>query len=271
VRRKNIERMKDTEAPKQLEGTVRMKDGVKPKQLKGVVRKKDYRENERQRDAKATRKRRENEKYREDERRTDSEATRMHREDEEYREYERQRDAEARMDRKSDEERERERTLEYEIRNHENVLVKKYQAVLKCGTTFCSVSCENLFFQKSVSVLNKDKLRSKLTDFLQTELPVIFQAAALILSCTCKTALTSERVPRLCVSNGLRFPNIPDHLLHLTPLEERLVSPRIPFMNIRPLGVDKQFGVTGSVVNVPVALDTMVSVLPRTHDQTHTI
>jgi hypothetical protein len=41
-------------------------------------------------------------------------------------------------------------------------------------------------------------------------------------------------------------------------------------MNVRPLGVDKQFRERGSVENAPVELDTMVSVLPRTHYQTHT-
>jgi hypothetical protein len=65
----------------------------------------------------------------------------------------------------------------------------------------------------------------------------------------CKTGLTSVHVPRLCVSNGLHFSEIPDYLPQLAPLEERLVSPRIPFINIRPLGLDKQFGIRGSAVN----------------------
>ncbi|KAG8176713.1 hypothetical protein JTE90_003345 [Oedothorax gibbosus] len=34
-------------------------------------------------------------------------------------------------------------------------------------------------------------------------------------------------------------------------------------MNIRPLGIDKQFGARGSIVNVPVSVDNMVSVLPE--------
>jgi hypothetical protein len=115
VGKKNTEMMKDTETPRQLEGVVRMK-----------------KKNERQRDAEATRGRRE------DERRREVEAAKRRSEDEEYRDPEARR-----MERQSDEVRERERTLEYERRNH--VLVKKYHTALKCEPTFCCVSCENLF------------------------------------------------------------------------------------------------------------------------------
>jgi hypothetical protein len=57
----------------------------------------------------------------------------------------------------------------------------------------------------------------------------------------------------------------------LTELEERLISPRIPFMVIRSLGSCKQFGLKGNLVNVPMNVDTNVSVLPRSFSDTHTI
>ena len=64
---------------------------------------------------------------------------------------------------------------------------------------------------------------------------------------------------------------MPDCLKILTELEERLASPRIPFMVIRSLGSCKQFGLKGNLVNVPMNVDTNVSVLPRSFSDTHTI
>jgi hypothetical protein len=88
---------------------------------------------------------------------------------------------------------------------------------------------------------------------------------------TCRKQCIAGKVPKLSLANGLNYPKIPDCLLGLTCLEERLVSPRIPFMQIGSLGVDRQCGLKGSVVNVPVSVDTSVSVLPRSFDQTFTI
>lgn len=48
----------------------------------------------------------------------------------------------------------------------------------------------------------------------------------------------------------MSFPKKPA-VLDLTPLEERLVSPRIPFMQIRELPRGGQLLIHGNVVNVP--------------------
>ncbi|CAF1096377.1 unnamed protein product [Rotaria magnacalcarata] len=80
-----------------------------------------------------------------------------------------------------------------------------------------------------------------------------------------------NKIPTPCLSNGLAFYEIPDCLKILTELEERLISPRIPFMVIRSLGSYKQFGLKGNLVNVPMNVDTNVSILPRSFSDTHTI
>ena len=60
---------------------------------------------------------------------------------------------------------------------------------------------------------------------------------------TCDTyARGNKKVPRLALSNGLDFNAIDESLENLNELEERLCSPRIPFLKIRPLGWDKQKG-----------------------------
>ncbi|CAF3666138.1 unnamed protein product [Rotaria sp. Silwood1] len=79
------------------------------------------------------------------------------------------------------------------------------------------------------------------------------------------------KIPNLCLSNGLAFYEVPDCLKILTELEERLISPRIPFMVIRTLDFCKQFGLKGNLVNVHMNVDTNVSILLRSFSDTHTI
>lgn len=60
-------------------------------------------------------------------------------------------------------------------------------------------------------------------------------------------------------------------LQDLSPLEERLVSLRIPFMQIRPLGSEQQSSLKGNVVNVENDLDVCAKILPRRFDDTSTV
>ena len=59
--------------------------------------------------------------------------------------------------------------------------------------------------------------------------------------------------------------------LNLIPLEERLISPRIPFMQIRELPRGGQLSVHGNVVNVPADANSTVSTLPRSINESQTI
>ncbi|GFY10453.1 helitron_like_N domain-containing protein [Trichonephila clavipes] len=74
--------------------------------------------------------------------------------------------------------------------------------------------------------------------------------------------------------NGFKYPPFPQHLKNF-PLDlvtERLISPRIPFMQIRRLRhVLGQFGIYGQVINVPIEVNTMVNSLPRNIDDDHSI
>jgi hypothetical protein len=78
-------------------------------------------------------------------------------------------------------------------------------------------------------------------------------------------------VPRLALSRGIDFPKIPPILSDLTTLEERLCALRLPFMQIRSLGVDGQCGLRGNVVHIENDLDLSVAVLPRTEDESAVI
>ncbi|CAC5416143.1 unnamed protein product [Mytilus coruscus] len=59
--------------------------------------------------------------------------------------------------------------------------------------------------------------------------------------------------------------------LNLYPLEERLLSLRIPFMQIRQLTRGGQFSVKGNVVNVPVEAQPTINSLPHTIEKSGTI
>lgn len=49
--------------------------------------------------------------------------------------------------------------------------------------------------------------------------------------CTCQKYVKQRKIPPLSVINGCKFPEIPLEL-NLTEMEERLISPRIPFMQL---------------------------------------
>ncbi|KAK3928235.1 Methane monooxygenase component A gamma chain [Frankliniella fusca] len=71
--------------------------------------------------------------------------------------------------------------------------------------------------------------------------------------------------------NGLLFEPLPQELTDLTTLEERLVSARIPFMQIRELGYQRQLGLKGNCVNVPIDINKTVTSLPRMDSEDDTL
>ena len=87
----------------------------------------------------------------------------------------------------------------------------------------------------------------------------------------CLINIKDGRVPKIALCRGLTFPEIPPELSGLTVIKQRLVSPRHEFMNIRSLCRERQHGLHGMVVNVPIDIDKTVNQLPRTFLQSQTI
>lgn len=150
-------------------------------------------------------------------------------------------------------------------------LYKNYIISINQGPTNICASCGGLFFKKSVKDIDLSKLTKKgiNEDFLNKNLKKFGENTKLCH--TCYNSIVKCKIPKLALINGLDFPEIPEQLLCLTNLEAMLISPRIPFMQIKPLGCDRQLSLKGAVVNVPVNIDTNVSVLPRRMDQTFTV
>jgi hypothetical protein len=87
---------------------------------------------------------------------------------------------------------------------------------------------------------------------------------------TCYQSVKADKIPRLCLANGLHLPEIPTELASLTRLEERLVAARHVFQTIwTVMGQHGQFRCKGGIVNVPVCVDTTVSHLPRRFNDTN--
>ncbi|XP_074109914.1 uncharacterized protein LOC141534454 [Cotesia typhae] len=89
---------------------------------------------------------------------------------------------------------------------------------------------------------------------------------------TCFQALNKNKIPSMSTYNGFKFPKIPEDLPTLDLISERLISPRISFMQIRRLRhVNGQYGIYGQIINVPVSVNNMVKSLPRSVDDDYCI
>jgi len=106
---------------------------------------------------------------------------------------------------------------------------------------------------------------------LAAEFPNMNLEAARVCN-TCHASLRKAKIPTYSTSNGFKYPPRPENLPDLDLVTERLISPRLPFMQIRRLRHGQgQYGILGQVINVPVSVNTMVHYLPRELDDDYCI
>ncbi|KAE8751645.1 hypothetical protein FOCC_FOCC001493 [Frankliniella occidentalis] len=120
--------------------------------------------------------------------------------------------------------------------------------------TIICICCAQLFFKKSTISECKLKVPSNLDI---TEI------------CTYRCHLTENEKGDICTTCANNIKK--DELKGLSNLEERLVSARIPFMQIRELGYQKQLGLRGNCVNVPIDINKTVTCLPRMDSEDDTL
>ncbi|XP_044742323.1 uncharacterized protein LOC123304800, partial [Chrysoperla carnea] len=173
---------------------------------------------------------------------------------------------------------ERENFLEHERRRNFLKTLENYDSIVKEGPTEICNSCGGLWFPNQVKSLDKLKIIEKFSQlfaqkvfFLADIKPELLNGSCAKFCSNCRQLILKGRIPPICLYNNLHFPDIPQCLEDLTCLEQRLLAPRIPFMQIRTLGYDRQCGLRGAVVNVPISIDSTVGVLPRTFDQSYVI
>lgn len=137
------------------------------------------------------------------------------------------------------------------------------------GPLFVCTSCNQSWFRENVHQANFLKcnvsLKLKCTNGTKSVNNIEWVCL------TCKLHLNAGKIPECSIGNGMKFPHIPSELKGLTQLEERLISPRIPFMMIREQLRGGQFCIKGNVVNVPSDVNKTVRLLPRSINDDETI
>ena len=136
----------------------------------------------------------------------------------------------------------------------------------KKGDDYSCACCNQTFYQHSVySVTRSNYIKKNVPNEL-LDIHLTNSASNSEWICkTCHKYLMEKKTPPMSKNNGFTFPEIPQHIktLHPTPTEERCCSLRIPFMQIKELGIGKQYGIFGNTVNVPMNPAEVVSSLSR--------
>ena len=150
--------------------------------------------------------------------------------------------------------------------------IEKFHKNISIGPEYICTCCEQLWYKSSVAKCNPDLYKLCSQETLNLCISSLRSIDDTEWICTtCHFNLKCGKVPSCARANEITFPAKPDVLKNLTPLEERLISPRIPFMQVRELPSGGQLSIHGNVVNVPADVNSTVSVLPRPINESQTI
>lgn len=149
----------------------------------------------------------------------------------------------------------------------------KFHALVSHGPEYVCVCCSQVFFKHSVDEYKQCNMLKSLSDHLIENCIVRSRSVdnKEWICRQCKKYLRAGNIPPCSVGNGFSFPKIPAELQGLTKLEERLIAPRIPFMQIKEMPRGGQLAMHGNVVNVPADVNKTVKLLPRNMDASETI
>ena len=145
--------------------------------------------------------------------------------------------------------------------------IKQFHSSIAVGPLFVCTCCHQTWFRKGVCMLKNINLPTSSRLYCTKFTSVNDEEW---ICHTCVGAIRDGKVPKLSVANGMKWPDKPPEL-DLHQLEERLISLRIPFMQIRELPSGGQYSLKGNVIDVPVDIQPTVSCLPRPMDENFTI
>ena len=152
-------------------------------------------------------------------------------------------------------------------------IIDNFHEAIKEGPEFVCTCCDQLWYRSSVLECKADSYNFELFEDKPSTLFITDKKSVENKEWICRTChnnLKNGKVPTCSKANGMSFPEKPA-VLNLTPLEERLIAPRIPFMQIRELPRGHQLSIHGNVVNVPADVNTTISAIPRPIDEAQTI
>lgn len=150
-------------------------------------------------------------------------------------------------------------------------MISNFHDNISCGPEYICTCCDQLWYKSSVRKCNASNYSKCQQKIVQSCITGVKSANNTEWICnTCHLNINQGKLPTCSKANGMGFPDKPA-TLDLTPLEERLVSPRIPFMQIRELPRGGQLSIHGNVVNVPSDVNSTVHALPRLISESQTI
>ncbi|XP_050303297.1 uncharacterized protein LOC126741056 isoform X3 [Anthonomus grandis grandis] len=143
----------------------------------------------------------------------------------------------------------------------------KFELALREGPTIVCSCCMRLWFSTSCRKIDLQMLENKFGNQFTTQIC----NDGVFFCNSCSQNIYKGQLPKFWSGNHNIVHPIPVELKDLTILEERMVSARLPFMQIRQVGYARQCYITGQIVNVPINIDTSTKLLPRNVEETQTI
>lgn len=141
-------------------------------------------------------------------------------------------------------------------------MVSLFHHLVSSGPDYVCSCCTQTYFHHSVHQVSK--IVSVSQAFMKLYLTNYYSVEQKEWLCeTCLNAMKKGKIPKFWIQNGLKFPSVPPDLQVLSNLEERLVSPRLPFMQLREMPRGGQLNLKGNIVNVPADVNSTVKSLPR--------
>ena len=165
-------------------------------------------------------------------------------------------------------------------------LLKEFINNRKLGPNEVCICCNCLFYESSTKNFNEINLRTKFRNIKlngklknkeldeETFIYNIKNSNSTVICTTCLKHANEGKIPIMAATENLRFAKIPKEISCLSDIEERMVSPYIVFMQIRPLtpyALNPQLSLRGSVVNIDDDINEMIETLPRNFDQLSTL
>ena len=107
--------------------------------------------------------------------------------------------------------------------------VELFHQNISVGPEYICTCCDQLWYRSSVTKCKFSLYQSCSREILDSCLTGLKRIDDTEWICgTCHSNLKAGKVPTCAKANKVTFPEKPDVLKDLTPLEERLISPRIP-------------------------------------------
>lgn len=151
---------------------------------------------------------------------------------------------------------------------HSNIL----DVILKSresGPEYVCFCCCGLFFEHSVLEKCTDHTKYYIEAF-----QYVHRHDSQYVCRYCWDFIKKGIIPKRVYDQNLQYAILPDCFNGMTNLEARMCSPIINFMKIidlKPKSSFSQKGIAGSVVHIPVDIESMLSILPRQFDDLNVI